>query len=175
MDQRKYQHKQVGFTLFELILVVTLISILSAFVLHRYIEMRHSAHIWVLKGTKLSLQGALNLVHAKALITGVENKLSASISINLADPFAEDIDIKPFLITTRYGYPQGIWQDLTTIAELDQAKWFYVNQPASSANIAGLYIWTKEGPGSISTCNIFYQGALKSGDRPKIIINETGC
>ncbi|MCG6199693.1 type II secretion system protein [Psychromonas antarctica] len=176
MRQLKYRHGKSRVSLPELLLVVTLIGILSAFVLHKYIEMRHAAHILVLKGTKLSLEGATNLVYAKALIMGVDNQVSGTISINLDNPFSvEKRNSKPFTVSTRYGYPQGAWEDIMQITELDPAQWFYFNRPASSASLAMLYLWSKEGPGSIANCNISYQGAQKEGDNPTIIINETGC
>jgi|GEM_PF-3274107 len=173
MPNNQYSHKQSGFTLLELILVVTLISILSAVLLQRYNELRRVANIAVLQGTKLSLQGAADLTFSKSLIAGSDDKLAGSVSVQDKDPFDEALSSKPFIVATRYGYLQGRWAELIKVLELDSNRWHYSELQAGG--IAQLLLWTTGGPGSLKQCNIRYQSAIDAGSRPQITINETGC
>ncbi|MDF1796447.1 MAG: prepilin-type N-terminal cleavage/methylation domain-containing protein [Coxiellaceae bacterium] len=70
---------QSGFTLIELIIVIVILGILSAFAVPRFIDLSHDAR----KANVLALKGAIlsasNLVHAKSVVSGVESKASATI------------------------------------------------------------------------------------------------
>ena len=70
MINTKYRNRKNGFTLFEFIIAVILISIISTFLVNKYFELRHAANILVLKGMKLSLQGAAHLTYNESLHNG---------------------------------------------------------------------------------------------------------
>ncbi len=173
MRQIKYRHAQSAFSLLELILVVTVIGILSAVALQKFIPLTADAHLSVLQGMQSSLEDAAGFTYNKAVLAGKETQPSALVAIKSGRVLdAND----PFVVFTRYGYPQGVWSEIIKIIELDEIDWLYSNQQSGTINQpASVYLWTKQGPGSISRCNISYQGALDSGFRPQIIINETGC
>lgn len=176
MNNSKYQNRQTGFSLLELIVVVILIAVLSAVLLQKYFKMRHSANILVLKGSKLSLEGAANLIYSKSLAAGSDNQLSGMVSIHSAHPLTADSANNLFAVATRYGYPQGVWAEMIKISELDPQKWHYSNQPsAAEQQPAAVVLWTAQGPGSLANCNIRYQEAIAEGYRPQISINDAGC
>ncbi|MFT6985089.1 MAG: MSHA pilin protein MshA [Psychromonas sp.] len=172
---RKYQYRETGFTLIELILVVTLIGILSATALQKYIALDVSANLAVLQNMKATLETATSLTYNKSLLAGNESKLSGLVSIQ-QDHLIDSSNLNdPFVVATRYGYPQAVWSEIIKTITLDKTDWLYSDQLGAIDQPGTLYLWTKQGPGSLSSCNISYQGALDSGFRPQITINEAGC
>lgn len=180
MPNYRYRDKQTGFSLLELMLVLSLMGILSALATKKYIELRHVANITVLQGTQLSLQGAADLTFSKSLLAGSANNLAGTVSIQEKDPFNDAVSRnKPFIVATRYGYPQGRWSELVKILELDSSRWHYSELRAEGIegleDLAQVVLWLTGSPGSLVQCNISYQSAIAAGSRPQITINKTGC
>jgi len=176
MAKTTFRPTQAGFSLLELIIVVTLIGILSAVALPKYLEMGSSANIAVLQGMKSSLEDAAGFTYNKSVLAGNDSKLSGVVSIHSAHPLDDNSDSNPFAVATRYGYPQGTWAEINKISELDKQQWHYSELQATRAQQpAAVVLWTAQGSGSVSSCNIRYQGAIEEGYRPQITINETGC
>lgn len=172
MVKNTYRRTQTGFSLLELILVVTLIGILSAVALPKYLQMSASANIAVLQGMKLTLDDAASFTYNKSVLAGNDSNISGIVSIHSAHPLEANSDSNPFAVKTRYGYPQGTWSAINKISELDKQQWHYSEQQGQPAVVV---LWSDQGPGSASSCNIRYQGAIEAGYRPQITINETGC
>jgi len=165
----KYRNRETGFTLIELILVVTLIGLLAATALQKYVALGVSANLAVLQNMKSALESAASLTYNKSLLADSALQVSGSVSIKQDQPVDSDNLSDPFVVASRYGYPQALWAQIIKIVHLDETQWLYSEQPGT------LYIWSKQGPGSMSRCNIRYQEALAGGGRPQISINESGC
>ncbi len=89
--------KQQGFTLIELVLVITILGILAAFAIPRFAGIETQARISVMQGVAGSLEAAAALAHAKQLAQGVSaggNISMEGITINMVNgyPSAADID-----------------------------------------------------------------------------------
>ncbi len=88
--------KQSAFTLVELIIVIVILGILSAFAIPKYINITDDSRQAVITSISGALKSAIHLVHSKAIVDGVENEASASITLNDGTS-----------IQTVYGYPAG--------------------------------------------------------------------
>ncbi|MDF1760923.1 MAG: prepilin-type N-terminal cleavage/methylation domain-containing protein [Coxiellaceae bacterium] len=87
---------QSAFTLVELIIVIVILGILSAFAIPKFIDIKNDSRQAVMNSISGSLKSAIQLVHAKAIVEGVQNQANASVT--LSDGTA---------IQTVYGYPAG--------------------------------------------------------------------
>jgi MSHA pilin protein MshA len=98
IKQKKYSHKQEkksyaqGFTLIELVMVIVILGVLSAFALPRFADMSTDARVAELEALKGAMRSAISLVHTKAII---ENKTDCS-----TDP---TIEMEGETITLRCG------------------------------------------------------------------------
>ncbi|MFT6194287.1 MAG: MSHA pilin protein MshA [Cognaticolwellia sp.] len=62
--------KQKGFTLIELVVVIVILGILAATAVPKFIDLTTDARESVMKGVQGSINSAVNLAHAKALVEG---------------------------------------------------------------------------------------------------------
>ncbi|WP_395339865.1 prepilin-type N-terminal cleavage/methylation domain-containing protein [Ningiella sp. W23] len=91
--------QQRGFTLIELIIVIVILGILAVTAAPRFIDIQSDAREGTLNGVKGALQGASQLVFAKAAIAGVQR-------LATADANAE-VTINGIVIPTEFGYPDA--------------------------------------------------------------------
>lgn len=85
------QVKQQGFTLIELIVVITILGILAAFALPRFVDLQSDARVASLNGLAGSLKSASAMVHAKALARGVNSgalDIGEGQSVTLSNGYA---------------------------------------------------------------------------------------
>lgn len=98
--------QQQGFTLIELIIVIVILGILAVTAAPRFIDIQSDARKEVLQGVKGAVQGASQLVYAKAAIAGVQKEATSSVTIGSNT------------VATSYGYPSATaLTDVTTTAE----------------------------------------------------------
>ena len=62
--------QQKGFTLIELVVVIVILGILAATAAPKFIDLTSDAKTSVMQGVQGSVNSAINLAHAKALVAG---------------------------------------------------------------------------------------------------------
>ncbi|WP_320109435.1 type II secretion system protein [Alkalimarinus alittae] len=104
INMKKMNNKQAGFTLIELVMVIVILGILSAFALPRFADLGGDAREAVFGGANGAARSAVAIVHAQAL---AEGKTAAT---------GESVVLEGQTINLAYGYP--------TAANLDEAAGF---------------------------------------------------
>lgn len=93
---KNQRNKQKGFTLIELIIVIVILGILAVTAAPRFIDLSTDAREKTLEGVKAALQGASQLVYAKAAIAGQQGAATATTALN-----------STVNVATVYGYPSA--------------------------------------------------------------------
>ena len=86
---------QKGFTLIELVVVIVILGILAATAAPKFIDLTSDAKVSVMKGVEGSIESAISMVHAKAIIDGKTTSTDGKNTI--------EIDGKHYALV--YGYP----------------------------------------------------------------------
>lgn len=161
--------QQKGFTLIELIIVIVILGILAVTAAPRFIDIQKDARTETMQGVKAAIQGASQLVYAKAAIKGVQNVEDSDVTIA-----TETVQIK-------WGYPEG--DTLTSFAELqkfvdiDGSKLVLEDTTATDdmIRIAFTGVTSDDSGSSPSGCYVQYEGADSNGDVPDITVVSDLC
>lgn len=87
-----------GFTLLELIIVMIILGIFSVVAVPRYMGMQREAKIAATKGKLAAIRGALELAHAKILVSGVNTGTTGD---NPDWPTIEEVQFNSLVLETR--------------------------------------------------------------------------
>ena len=159
-----------GFTLIELVIVIVILGILAITAAPKFLNMQGDARESALKGVEAAVKSAAEMVHAKAVIAGVEASSAATITLSSGKT-----------VRTVYGYPNG--QDLMAILDISASSsatatdtdFIYLSLDTAPNTIG---IWPKGDYASASNhedvCNVTYVDATPSSAAP-LITFYTGC
>jgi MSHA pilin protein MshA len=149
--------KVSGFTLIELVVVITILGILAAFAVPKFIALDTQARIATINGLAGSVKSAAALARGLSMATN-----------NAAGPVA----MEGAQVTLSNNYPDS---SLTGIANA-------INTSVSGTDFtftagAGTTTpatWTKVGAPAPATCSVAYTQAA-AGATPLVVVTTTGC
>lgn len=159
--------QQKGFTLIELIIVIVILGILAVTAAPRFIDIQSDARTETMQGVKAAIQGASQLVYAKAAIKGVQNSADSDVTIGTET------------VETKYGYPEGdtlvSFAELQKFVEIDSSKLELIDTVATDDIILISFIGVTATPSASTGCYVQYSGAASQGAVPSITVVSTLC
>jgi prepilin-type N-terminal cleavage/methylation domain-containing protein len=155
-------HKQTGFTLIELIIVIVILGILAVTAAPKFIDLSGDAIGATVKARAATLKADINLVYAKAII---ENKLSGNETISTANGNVKITDGYPYEHSESLNYFVG---DYTTqvdllISDACPHEYCYQSSVTNTPIDGGLHS---------ERASIFYPKGYTYNDRCKIVFSE---
>jgi MSHA pilin protein MshA len=145
--------KQGGFTLIELVVVITILGILAAFAVPRFASLEGQARVAATQSIAGTVRSGAALAHALWLAKG--------------DPSAATVDMEGNTITISNGYPNA-----ATIADT-----LAENPPAGFTVTVGAtttFTKTNSSGGAIANCLVTYTPAA-ANSAPGVVANTSGC
>ncbi len=152
--------RQAGFTLIELVMVIVILGILSAFALPRFADLGTEARGASLAGLAGALKSAASIAHAEQLVTG--GTLGASVTLE-----GTTIDMIN-------GYPMANAAGIGAAADVDSAD--YTISAGSTAG-GGTVTFTLQ-----ANCLVTYTAANTAVDNTApltasydVVVTDSGC
>ncbi|MGF1805845.1 prepilin-type N-terminal cleavage/methylation domain-containing protein, partial [Aliivibrio sifiae] len=118
--------KKDGFTIIELVIVIVILGILSVTASAKFITLQRDARISALQSLKGEMIGAMNQLHPKTILAGIDTQASGAITI------------EGNVIEIAYGYPKALanqtWNKLMNQEFIDSqfndttpSEWYFHN------------------------------------------------
>jgi MSHA pilin protein MshA len=148
---RKVQ--QSGFTLIELVVVITILGILAAFAVPRFASLEGQARLAATQALAGSIRSGASLAHALWLAQG--------------DPSSTLVVMEGQNITMANGYPND--------ATIDDTLVEYTGFALTTAG--GAAVFTKQSPSgaSIANCFVTYTPPAAANQAPTVVSTTGGC
>jgi MSHA pilin protein MshA len=151
-------NKQAGFTLIELIMVIVILGVLSAFALPRFADLGGEAREASINGLAGSLKAASNIAHAQTLASGAAHD--------------DDADLEGASVTMIGFYPTADAAGIDIASQVDTANDYTATGGGSALSAARVYSLT----GGSGTCAVTYTAASAvTGTVSTVAVDVTGC
>lgn len=147
------RNDQGGFTLIELVVVITILAILAAFAVPRF----------------TSLEGQARLAATQALAGSVRSgaALAHALWLAQADPASSTVTMEGQPIGMAFGYPDAATIDETLVEHTG----FVLTTPGGTA------VFTKQSPtgAPIANCFVTYTPPAAANEAPRVVATTGGC
>lgn len=140
--------KQPGFTLIELVVVITILGILAAFAIPRFASLEREARIAAIQGLAGSVRSSAALAH--------------SLSLTQNNPPTVNVEGNVINMTNGYPVATDIEDTLADFTGFDFAE------------AAGTGTFTRPGSPTPADCSVAYTTAV-AGFSPAIVVDVSGC
>ena len=150
-----------GFTLIELVVTLSVIAILAAMALPRYIALQTQARAAKTQAIFGGIRSASALAHAQALAT---NTVTAGAAV---------ITMEGVAVTLINGYPTADVAGIVTATQMDPVADQIAITGGGAAAGATLTIDTVGG--TAGTCTVTYQSPLAGNTSPVVATSTAGC
>ena len=148
-----------GFTLIELVVVITILGILAAFAVPKFIALDGQARAATINGLAGSVRSAAALARGLAMATGASASVSMEgTTVNLVNNYP---DSSLTGIAGSINSNNGAAGDFTFTAGPTAAT--------------GPATWTKNGAPTPATCVVNYTPPAAAGAAPVVTVNTAGC
>jgi len=152
--------RQSGFTLIELIMVIVILGVLSAFALPRFADFGEDAREASLDALAGALRAAANIAHAQQLADGATP--GTTVTLEGAD------------IAMVNGYPQSVATGITSAAQV--AGDYVITHGSGAGGQDAVYTLQ-------TNCTVTYTAATADGadnttdlaSAPQVVVDKTGC
>lgn len=149
--------RQAGFTLIELVMVIVILGILSAFALPRFADLGGDARAAAIQGAAGAIRSASAIAHADFLVTGSNPITLEGVDINILNGYPDVND------TT-----EGT-EDIIAAAQISGSDFVITNSTATSAIIQA------NGATVAANCQVSYTESAGGGAAPVIAIDVSNC
>jgi MSHA pilin protein MshA len=156
---------QKGFTLIELVVVIVILGILAATAAPKFIDLTGDARRSVMEGVQGSINSAVNLVHAKAL---VEGETGATGEIQIGTEFFALVHGYPAAQALGNGLSTGNGFGIEELIDLD-------NNTDISFTAASPSVVTHSGTSAGDVCTLSYANATGPESPPVLTATLTDC
>ena len=148
-------NKQQGFTLIELVMVIVILGVLSAFALPRFADLGTDARKASLSGLSASVRAASNIAHAQYLVSGVDS--NGKIKLDNVN------------IDMENGYPTTASTGITAAAQVSGSD-YTIDVSSDKATVT----YQVSGAKTAATCQVVYTAAT-SGASASVTKADGGC
>ncbi len=144
-----------GFTLIELVVVITILGILAAFAVPRFITLDSTARTATINGLAGSIRGAAALARGLSMANGNINPVTMEgTTVNLLNNYPD-------------ATATGIGNAINTSGTTDFTVVY-------GTTAAGTAVWTKVGATTAANCQVAYTAATATA-APVTVATTTGC